>query len=211
MANTDSSSPTIFNVRKTPTFILLLLLCIASYFLAAYHQGAPLLTTASLYLSASCNHLTAQTSRTCEPMSTYPRTYDLIHADSVFSLYSNRCELEDILLEMDRIVRPEGCVIIRDDVDMLVRVKSIVNGLEWDSIIVDHEDGHLEKEKVLFAVGVHASTFFAMQNITVKSATSRAMGVEHHPITAGRSFDKELQKEIALDTDEEALGAREGR
>lgn len=53
---------------------------------------------------------------------------------------------------MDRIVRPEGCVIIRDDVDMLVKVKSIVNGLEWDTIIVNHEDGHLKKEKVLFAV-----------------------------------------------------------
>ncbi|KAK7357367.1 hypothetical protein VNO80_16652 [Phaseolus coccineus] len=88
----------------------------------------------------------------CEAMSTYPRTYDLIHADSVLSLYSNRCELEDILLEMDRILRPEGCVIIRDDVDMLIKVKSIVNGLEWDSIIVDHEDGHLKREKLLFAV-----------------------------------------------------------
>lgn len=53
---------------------------------------------------------------------------------------------------MDRIVRPEGCVIIRDDVDMLVRVKNIVNGLEWDSIIVDHEDGNLKREKLLFAV-----------------------------------------------------------
>ncbi|KAL9317541.1 hypothetical protein ACSQ67_014058 [Phaseolus vulgaris] len=88
----------------------------------------------------------------CEAMSTYPRTYDLIHADSVLSLYSNRCGLEDILLEMDRILRPEGCVIIRDDVDMLVKVKSIVNGLEWDSIIVEHEDGHLKREKLLFAV-----------------------------------------------------------
>jgi hypothetical protein len=26
----------------------------------------------------------------CEGMSTYPRTYDLIHADSVFTLYKNR-------------------------------------------------------------------------------------------------------------------------
>jgi len=63
-----------------------------------------------------------------------------------------RCELEDILLEMDRILRPEGCVIIRDDADILVKVKSIVNGLEWDSIIVDHEDGPLQREKLLFAM-----------------------------------------------------------
>ncbi|GFY84250.1 S-adenosyl-L-methionine-dependent methyltransferases superfamily protein [Actinidia rufa] len=57
----------------------------------------------------------------CEAMSTYPRTYDLIHADSVFTLYKNRCEMEDILLEMDRILRPEGSVIFRDDVDILVK------------------------------------------------------------------------------------------
>ncbi|ESW24316.1 hypothetical protein PHAVU_004G120000 [Phaseolus vulgaris] len=88
----------------------------------------------------------------CEAMSTYPRTYDLIHADSVFSLYNDRCELEDIVLEMDRILRPEGSVIIRDDVDILVKVKSIVNGMDWDSQIVDHEDGPLEREKLLFAV-----------------------------------------------------------
>ncbi|CAI8593655.1 unnamed protein product [Vicia faba] len=88
----------------------------------------------------------------CEAMSTYPRTYDLIHADSVFSLYNDRCEVEDILLEMDRILRPEGSIIIRDDVDILVKVKSIINGLDWESQIVDHEDGPLEREKLLFAV-----------------------------------------------------------
>ncbi|KAF7813254.1 putative methyltransferase PMT16 [Senna tora] len=88
----------------------------------------------------------------CEAMSTYPRTYDLIHADSVFSLYNNRCEMEDILLEMDRILRPEGSVIIRDDVDVLLKVKSMISRMEWDSQIVDHEDGPLQREKLLFAV-----------------------------------------------------------
>ncbi|GJT41659.1 probable methyltransferase PMT2, partial [Tanacetum coccineum] len=53
----------------------------------------------------------------CESFSTYPRMYDLIHANSLFSLYSDRCNFEDILLEMDRILRPEGAVILRDDVD----------------------------------------------------------------------------------------------
>ncbi|EPS68701.1 hypothetical protein M569_06064, partial [Genlisea aurea] len=88
----------------------------------------------------------------CEAMSTYPRTYDLIHADSVFSLYKNRCEMEDIMLEMDRILRPEGSLIIRDDVDVLVQVKRIADALNWDNQIVDHEDGPLEREKLLFAV-----------------------------------------------------------
>ncbi|XP_010255519.1 PREDICTED: probable methyltransferase PMT15 isoform X3 [Nelumbo nucifera] len=88
----------------------------------------------------------------CEAMSTYPRTYDLIHADSVLTLYKDRCEIEDILLEMDRILRPEGTVIFRDDVDILVTTKSITDGMNWDSHIVDHEKGPHQREKLLFAV-----------------------------------------------------------
>lgn len=67
-------------------------------------------------------------------------------------IYVCRCEMEDILLEMDRIVRPEGSVIIRDDVDVLIKVKRITDGLQWESRIVDHEDGPLQREKLLFAV-----------------------------------------------------------
>ncbi|XP_021722903.1 probable methyltransferase PMT2 [Chenopodium quinoa] len=88
----------------------------------------------------------------CEGFSTYPRTYDLIHANGVFSLYKNKCNLEDILLEMDRILRPEGAVIIRDEVDVLVKVKKIVAGMRWDTRLVDHEDGPLVPEKILVAV-----------------------------------------------------------
>ncbi|CAI9771897.1 unnamed protein product [Fraxinus pennsylvanica] len=91
----------------------------------------------------------------CEAMSTYPRTYDLIHADSVFTLYKDRCEMEDIMLEMDRILRPEGSLIIRDDVEMLVKLKRIADGLNWDSQIVNHEDGPFEREKLLFAVKLY--------------------------------------------------------
>ncbi|CAL4884649.1 unnamed protein product [Urochloa decumbens] len=96
----------------------------------------------------------------CEGMSTYPRTYDLIHADSVFTLYSNRCDMDWILLEMDRILRPEGTAIIRDDVDMLVKVKSVADGIRWDSQIVDHEDGPLVREKILLV----AKTYWTAQD-----------------------------------------------
>lgn len=63
-----------------------------------------------------------------------------------------RCSLEDILLEMDRILRPEGTVIFRDDVDVLMKVKKIVAGMRWKSQMVDHEDGPIITEKVLFSV-----------------------------------------------------------
>ncbi|PPD90327.1 hypothetical protein GOBAR_DD12729 [Gossypium barbadense] len=83
----------------------------------------------------------------CEAFSTYPRTYDLIHANGIFSLYKDKCKAEDILLEMDRILRPEGSVIIRDNVNVLVKVKKIVGGMRWDARMVDHEDGPLVSEK----------------------------------------------------------------
>lgn len=60
--------------------------------------------------------------------------------------------MEDILLEMDRILRPEGAVIFRDEVDVLVKVKKLVGGMRWDTKMVDHEDGPLVAEKILVAV-----------------------------------------------------------
>lgn len=60
--------------------------------------------------------------------------------------------MEDILLEMDRILRPEGSVIFRDDVDYLVKIKSILDAMQWDSRIVDHEMGPHQREKILLAV-----------------------------------------------------------
>ena len=53
---------------------------------------------------------------------------------------------------MDRILCPEGAVIIRDEVDVLVKVKKIVAGMRCDTRMVDHEDGPLVSEKILFAV-----------------------------------------------------------
>ncbi|KAL1373291.1 hypothetical protein HN51_003280 [Arachis hypogaea] len=88
----------------------------------------------------------------CEAFSTYPRTYDLIHANGVFSLYKNVCSAEEMLLEMDRILRPEGAVILRDEENVLRKVQRIVRGMRWKTKMVDHEDGPLEQEKLLFAV-----------------------------------------------------------
>ncbi|PWZ19559.1 putative methyltransferase PMT17 [Zea mays] len=88
----------------------------------------------------------------CEAFSTYPRTYDLIHADKVFSSYQDRCDITYILLEMDRILRPEGTVIIRDNVEVLVKVQAITGGMRWKSQIMDHESGPFNPDKILVAV-----------------------------------------------------------
>ncbi|KAH6830975.1 S-adenosyl-L-methionine-dependent methyltransferases superfamily protein [Perilla frutescens var. hirtella] len=87
----------------------------------------------------------------CEAFSTYPRTYDLIHAGGIIGMYQDRCDITNILLEMDRILRPEGTVIFRDVVEVLVKVKSITDGMRWQSKIVDHETGPFNTEKILVA------------------------------------------------------------
>ncbi|KAI0500317.1 hypothetical protein KFK09_018529 [Dendrobium nobile] len=88
----------------------------------------------------------------CEAFSTYPRSYDLIHANGVFSLYQNKCGMEDILLEMDRILRPEGTIIFRDGVDAVNRVRVLATAMRWKTRMLDDEDGPLVPEKILIAV-----------------------------------------------------------
>lgn len=85
----------------------------------------------------------------CEAFSTYPRTYDLIHSHGIFSMYMEKCDIVDILLEMDRILRPDGAVIIRDHVDVVVKVKREADRLHWNSRIVQSEKGPFDPEKLL--------------------------------------------------------------
>jgi len=53
---------------------------------------------------------------------------------------------------MDRILRPEGAVILRDSVEVLNKVRRAVAGMRWKSKLLDHEDGPLVPEKILIAV-----------------------------------------------------------
>ncbi|ONK72443.1 uncharacterized protein A4U43_C04F19480 [Asparagus officinalis] len=85
----------------------------------------------------------------CEGFSTYPRTYDLIHSHGIFSIYMEKCDIIEILLEMDRILRPDGAVIIRDHVDVVAKVKREADRLQWNSRIVHTEMGPFHPEKLL--------------------------------------------------------------
>ena len=65
---------------------------------------------------------------------------------------TGRCDTTYILLEMDRILRPEGTMIIRDMVEVLTKVRAITDGMRWKSQIMDHESGPFNPEKILVAV-----------------------------------------------------------
>ncbi|XP_047943759.1 probable methyltransferase PMT7 [Salvia hispanica] len=90
----------------------------------------------------------------CEPFSTYPRTYDLLHANRLFSNYRNRgegCLLEDIILEMDRMLRPQGFVIIRGEDDTVTsKIVDLAPKFLWETKMQFLEDDHKRMEPVLF-------------------------------------------------------------
>uniref|UniRef100_A0A6N2K4U6 Methyltransferase n=1 Tax=Salix viminalis TaxID=40686 RepID=A0A6N2K4U6_SALVM len=92
----------------------------------------------------------------CEAFSTYPRTYDLLHAWGVFSeIQEHGCGVEDLLIEMDRILRPDGFVIIRDKPLIINYIRKFVTALRWDRWLSEVEPRsdalYLSEERVLIA------------------------------------------------------------
>ncbi|KAJ7523568.1 hypothetical protein O6H91_18G054500 [Diphasiastrum complanatum] len=67
----------------------------------------------------------------CEAFSTYPRTYDLLHVDGLFDAESHRCEMKIVLLEMDRILKPTGYVLILDSKSFLEKAYVIGEAMRW--------------------------------------------------------------------------------
>ncbi|MED6148647.1 hypothetical protein PIB30_054969 [Stylosanthes scabra] len=76
----------------------------------------------------------------CESFSTYPRTYDLLHADQLFSKLKNRCKLDPVIVEIDRIVRPGGYLVVRDDSNVISEVEILLKSLHWEVTI--SKDNH---------------------------------------------------------------------
>ncbi|CAN1314054.1 Probable methyltransferase PMT4 [Linum perenne] len=78
----------------------------------------------------------------CEPFPTYPRTYDMLHGYGLLShLSSERCGMMDILLEMDRILRPEGWVVLSDSVVAIDMARALAAQMHWEARVVDPQNG----------------------------------------------------------------------
>lgn len=58
----------------------------------------------------------------------------------MFSEIAERgCGAEDLLIEMDRILRPDGFVIIRDKPSVINYIRKFVTGLRWDGWVSEVE------------------------------------------------------------------------
>ncbi|VFQ99293.1 unnamed protein product [Cuscuta campestris] len=77
----------------------------------------------------------------CESFSTYPRSYDLLHADHLFSNIKNRCGIVAVVAEVDRILRPKGKLIVRDNAEMILQLEKIARSLHWDVKFTFSKDG----------------------------------------------------------------------
>ncbi|XP_062102507.1 probable methyltransferase PMT27 [Humulus lupulus] len=85
----------------------------------------------------------------CESFSTYPRTYDLLHADHLFSKLTKRCKLGPVLAEVDRIVRPGGKLIVRDESRAIGEVENLLKSLHWEVRLTfsKNQEGILSAQK----------------------------------------------------------------
>ncbi|XP_062090252.1 probable pectin methyltransferase QUA3 [Humulus lupulus] len=93
----------------------------------------------------------------CEPFSTYPRSYDFIHVTGIESLIKHpgsgksRCNLVDLMVEMDRMLRPEGTVLVRDSPEAIDKVARIARAVRWTAAIHQKEPESNGREKILVA------------------------------------------------------------
>ncbi|KAJ6412824.1 hypothetical protein OIU84_005803 [Salix udensis] len=79
----------------------------------------------------------------CEPFPTYPRSYDLVHAEGLLSLQirqQRRCTMLDLFTEVDRLLRPEGWVILRDTAPLVESARRLTTRLKWDARVIEIEN-----------------------------------------------------------------------
>lgn len=91
----------------------------------------------------------------CEAFSTYPRTYDLLHAWTIFSdIIEKECSPEDLLIEMDRILRPKGFIIVYDKRSVVLSIKKFLPALHWVAVATSNleQDSNQGKDDAVLII-----------------------------------------------------------
>ncbi|KAJ7535671.1 hypothetical protein O6H91_12G042300 [Diphasiastrum complanatum] len=76
----------------------------------------------------------------CEAFPTYPRTYDMLYAANILSQELRRrdgCKIPSLFLEMDRILRPEGWILLQDDVKNIEEARAAAAQMQWEMRVVE--------------------------------------------------------------------------
>ena len=75
----------------------------------------------------------------------------MTHVLTTSSKLHCRCNLVDLMVEIDRMLRPEGTVVVRDTPEVINKVASIARAVRWKPIIHDKEPDSHGREKILVA------------------------------------------------------------
>ncbi|KAF5181851.1 S-adenosyl-l-methionine-dependent methyltransferases superfamily protein [Thalictrum thalictroides] len=84
----------------------------------------------------------------CEAFPTYPRTYDMVHANGLLSLLTSqkqRCPMLGLFSEIDRLLRPEGWLIVHDTVSHIEMARALATQLKWDARVVEIASNNEER------------------------------------------------------------------
>ncbi|BBM98879.1 protein MpPMT.2 [Marchantia polymorpha subsp. ruderalis] len=84
----------------------------------------------------------------CLPFQLHPRSFDLVHASRLYPA-THRCGVEQMVREIDRLLRPGGFALFRDDLKVLATIQAVAAALRWKTDVVETESGPKGKNKVL--------------------------------------------------------------
>ncbi|KAL4275599.1 hypothetical protein AHAS_Ahas20G0123300 [Arachis hypogaea] len=60
------------------------------------------------------------------------RSYNLLHANYLFLRLKKRCNFQVAVAEVDRILRPERMLIVRDTAKVINELENIVKSMNWE-------------------------------------------------------------------------------
>ncbi|KAK7305912.1 hypothetical protein VNO77_43825 [Canavalia gladiata] len=75
----------------------------------------------------------------CESFNTYPRTYDLVHSSFLFKILEQRCDIVDVVVEIDRILRPDGYLLVQDSMEIINKLGPLLRSLHWSVKLYQHQ------------------------------------------------------------------------
>lgn len=65
-----------------------------------------------------------------------------------------RCNIVDVIVEVDRLLRPEGTFVVRDSPEMISKLDRIARSVRWESTIHDTEPESNGNERILVATKI---------------------------------------------------------
>lgn len=84
----------------------------------------------------------------CVILQQFSLTLEILHyVDPVLLFWLLRCKLAAVLAEVDRITRPGGKFIVRDESTTLSEVETLLKSLHWEIISNKIQDGVLGAKK----------------------------------------------------------------